>query len=46
MLGFVRITTNRGVVARPIPIQRVMEQLQAWLGLPHVYIAQPSKYTF
>jgi len=41
MLGFVRITTNRRVVARPLPVQRVMEQLQAWLALPHVHIAQP-----
>ncbi len=42
MLGFVRITTNRNVVARPLPIQDVMRQLQAWLALPHVHIAQPS----
>ena len=34
MLGFVRITTNRRVVARPLPVQRVMEQIQAWLTLP------------
>ena len=27
MLGFVRITTNRRVVARPLPVKRVMEQL-------------------
>jgi hypothetical protein len=46
MLGFVRITTNRRVVARPLPIQRVMERLQAWLALPHVHIAQPSNMHF
>jgi len=46
MLGFVRITTNRRVVARPLPVQRVMEQLQAWLALPHVHIAQPSNTHF
>jgi hypothetical protein len=38
MLGFVRITTNRRVVARPLPVQHVMEQLQAWLALPHVML--------
>jgi len=42
MLGFVRITTNRKVVARPLPVQDVMKRLQAWLALPHVHIAQPS----
>jgi hypothetical protein len=41
MLGFVRLTTNRRVVARPFPIEHVMDQLQAWLTLPHVHIAQP-----
>ncbi len=42
MLGFVRITTNRKVVARPLPVQDVMHRLAAWLALPHVHIAQPS----
>ena len=46
MLGFVRITTNRRVVARPLPVQTIMEQLQAWLALPHVHIAQPSNTHF
>ena len=42
MLGFVRITTNRRVVARPLLVEDVMERLDAWLALPHVHIAQPS----
>src|ERR1700756_4727050 len=46
MLGFVRPTTNRRVVARPLAIRRVMEQLQAWLALPHVHIAHPSNTHF
>jgi uncharacterized protein len=46
MLGFVCITTNRRVVARPLPIADVMGQLQAWLALPHVHIAQPSDSHF
>jgi hypothetical protein len=46
MLGFVRITTNRRVVERPLPVQSVMEQLQAWLALPHVHVAQPSNTHF
>jgi len=46
MLGFVRITTNRRVVARPLPVRTIMEQLQAWLALPHIHIAQPSNTHF
>lgn len=46
MLGFVRITTNRRVVARPWPVREVMERLQNWLALPHVHIAQPSNSHF
>jgi toxin-antitoxin system PIN domain toxin len=46
MLGFVRSTTNRRVVARPWPVREVMERLQNWLALPHVHIAQPSNSHF
>ncbi len=46
MLGFVRITTNRRVVARPLPVGDVMSRLESWLVLPHVHIAQPSNTHF
>jgi uncharacterized protein len=46
MLGFARITTNRRVVARPLPVRALMGQLQAWLALPHVHIAQRSNTHF
>ena len=46
ILGFVRITTNRKVVARPLPVQEVLERLHAWLALPQVHIAQPSETHF
>ena len=46
MLGFVRITTNRKVVARPIAVQDVMQRLQDWLTLPHVHVVQPSEAHF
>ena len=45
-LGFLRITTNRRVMARPLPVSDVMDQIQAWLDLPHVHIAQPSDTHF
>ena len=41
MLGFVRITTNRKIVARPLGVGEVMTRLQAWLELPHVHVVQP-----
>ncbi len=46
ILGFVRITTNRKVVARPLAVHDVMERLQAWLALPQVHVAQPSETHF
>ena len=46
LLGFVRITTNRRVVARPLPVHDVMMRIQTWLSLPHVHIAQPSDSHF
>jgi toxin-antitoxin system PIN domain toxin len=46
MLGFVRITTNRKVVAHPLPVAEVTGYLDAWLALPHVHIAEPSATHF
>ena len=46
MLGFLRITTNRKVVAHPLPVQEVMQRLQDWLALPHIHVAQPSESHF
>ena len=46
ILGFVRITTNRRVVARPLPVSDVMSRLESWLVLPHVHIVQPSDTHF
>jgi toxin-antitoxin system PIN domain toxin len=46
ILGFVRITTNRRIVARPLAVADVMERIQVWLALPHFHIAQPSDRHF
>jgi toxin-antitoxin system PIN domain toxin len=46
MLGFVRITTNRRIVARPLAVRDVMERIETWLALPHVHIPQPSDAHF
>jgi uncharacterized protein len=46
MLGFVRITTNRRVIARPLQVSDVMRRLHDWLALPHIHVAQPSESHF
>jgi toxin-antitoxin system PIN domain toxin len=46
LLGFIRLTTNRRVVAEPLPVREVMVRIESWLGLPHVHVAQPSDSHF
>lgn len=46
MLGFVRITTNRRIVQRPLAVGDVMQRLGQWLELPHVRVAHPSAAHF
>lgn len=42
LLGFVRLTTNRRIVARPLEPAAVMARIERWLALPQVHIATPS----
>lgn len=46
LLGFVRITTNRRIVARPLEPAAVMARIERWLALPQVHIATPSEDHF
>jgi uncharacterized protein len=46
LLGFIRLTTNRRIVARPLPVSDVMARIEAWLDLPHIHLAQPSDTHF
>jgi toxin-antitoxin system PIN domain toxin len=46
LLGFVRLTTNRKVVAEPLPVRDVMARIESWLDLPHVHLAHPSDTHF
>lgn len=46
LLGFIRVTTNRKVVARPLAVRDVMDRIEGWLELPHVHVAQPSDTHF
>lgn len=46
LLGFVRITTHRRIVARPLTVAGVMARIEAWLQLPQFHIVQPSDMHF
>jgi hypothetical protein len=46
ILGFIRITTNRKVVTRPLAVADVMARIHGWLELPHVHLVQPSDSHF
>jgi len=46
MLGFIRLTTNRKIVANPLPVRDVMRRIESWLALPHVHVAEPAHSHF
>jgi toxin-antitoxin system PIN domain toxin len=46
VLGFIRVTTNRRIVARPLAVRDVMGRIQSWLDMPHIHLAQPSETHF
>jgi uncharacterized protein len=46
LLGFIRLTTNRRIVTRPLHVQQVMAVVAGWLDLPHVHLARPSDTHF
>jgi uncharacterized protein len=46
LLGFIRLTTNRRIVAHPLPIADITKRMASWLDLPHVHVAQPSDAHF
>ena len=46
LLGFIRLTTNRRIVARPLPVGDVTARIESWLELPHIHLAHPSDTHF
>jgi toxin-antitoxin system PIN domain toxin len=46
LLSFIRLTTNRKIVADPLRVHDVMARIESWLDLPHVHLAQPSDTHF
>ncbi len=46
LLGFVRISTHRKILLRPLHVDDVMARIESWLRLPHIHIPQPSDQHF
>jgi toxin-antitoxin system PIN domain toxin len=46
LLGFMRLTTKRQVVAAPLAVHEVTSRVANWLDLPHFHMAQPSDTHF
>ena len=46
LLGFIRITTHRKILSRPLPVEQVTDRIESWLRLPHVHIPHPSDAHF
>ena len=42
MLGFIRIMSNRRVLASPMPLVEAVGHCKAWLGVPNVHIVLPG----
>lgn len=43
LLAFMRISTNRRLFPSPLPIADAWAQVEAWLGLPQVWIPSPTE---
>jgi uncharacterized protein len=46
LLGFIRLTTNRRIVAHPLSVADIGTRIASWLDQPHVHVAQPSDAHF
>lgn len=46
ILGFVRITTHRQILLRPLAVDDVLDRIGSWIELPHVHIPHPSDRHF
>src|SRR5574337_782808 len=42
LLAFIRITTHRQILTRPLAVGGVFDRIESWLALPHVHVPQPS----
>ncbi len=46
LLGFIRITTHRRILIRPLSVGSVLDRIESWLALPHVHVPHPSDRHF
>lgn len=46
MLGFLRISTHRRILERPLDAETVFAWIEGWLALPHVHVVHPSARHF
>ncbi len=42
VLGFIRIGTNRRILANPLPVQDAVRRVKSWLSRPRVQLLQPT----
>lgn len=42
-LGFIRITTNRSILARPLPVRDALNIVRSWLEQPSVQVLVPGE---
>ena len=46
ILGFIRITTHRGILTRPFSPEDACSRIEEWLSLPHIHIPIPAEGHF
>jgi len=46
ILGFIRISTHRGILTNPMPVADATGRIDEWLTLPHVHIPVPAEGHF
>jgi toxin-antitoxin system PIN domain toxin len=42
-LGFIRISTHRQILARPMPVTAACDRVRSWLARPYVSILHPGE---
>ncbi len=43
MLGFIRISTQRGIFREPLPVSSACGEVRSWLAQPQVVILEPGR---
>jgi toxin-antitoxin system PIN domain toxin len=43
ILGFIRISTHRQILTRPLPVGQACDRARAWLARPYVAILHPGE---